>query len=195
MPPRARKAAATNQVDETVVNQENPGTSEEQRKSTDKAATQSEVAKNVPANEVDVTVINQESLGAGEVKDRNPDPQIVEDSNGIQYDVSKSSPELIDPASDETEQRRARLRQTDAVLNAKDVVDPDDVEEHDHIEVEFLESGLSVQGTVWRKGQILRMEDNETNRRTNADTNDDVWYELSSSEQKERYGKVFFEKR
>lgn len=185
---------SVNQVDETVENQESPGKSEKDRGTTNPEPEEPEFAKMAPAHEVDITVINQESLGAGEVVDRNPDPVIVEDSAGIKYDVSKPYPELTDPENEEDSQRRARLRQTHAALNAKDLVDSDE-ESTNKIELEFVETGLTAHGTVWRKGQVLSLEDNETTRQANADTNGDVWYELSADQQKERYGKVFFEKR
>ena len=197
--PRERKAAAAKKVDETVVNQENPGTSTEDRspESTESAPA---VAKAAPANKVDDTVINQESLGSGEVVDRSPEPQIVETATGASYDVSKSHPELIDPDADETEARRNRLRQTDAVMNAKDLVEQDDDDEKKDsdakkVDLEFVETGLTAQGRVWKKGEVLSFTETKDSRKSEADINDEVWYELSASEQKERYGKVFFEKR
>jgi hypothetical protein len=192
--PRARKTAAAKKVDETVVNQENPGTSTEDRSPENDEAAPA-VAKAAPAHEVDETVINQESLGSGEVVDRSPEPQLVENSTGATYDVSKSSPELVDPNADETETRRNRIRQSEGVMNAKDLVEDDDEEKRDYVELEFVESGLTAQGRVWKKGEVLKFEDGETSRKVEADTNGNVWYDLSASEQKERYGKVFFEKR
>lgn len=145
-------------------------------------------------NKVDDTVINQESLGSGKVVDRNPEPQIVETATGASYDVSKSHPELIDPDKEETEARRARLRQTDAALNAKDLVEDSD-EQPTKVELEFVESGLTAQGRVWKRGEVLSFEETAETRKANEDNNGDIWYELSTVEQKERYGKVFFEKR
>jgi hypothetical protein len=235
MPPRAKKAAPANKVDETVENQENPVSSEEQRESTEKVA-EPKVAKMAAANDVDVpvenqenpviseearestdepaddkeatkawdklaeanpvdeTVENQENPGAGTFVDRHPEPVIFEDSAGIKYDVSKPFPELVtEEDSPEEKQRKARVRQTEAVLDAKKIGDTDN--DHDHIEIEFLETGLTVQRRVWKKGQVLIMEDNEQNRLSNSDSQGNVWYEQSAEEQKERYGKVFFEKR
>jgi len=194
MPPTRRKAATPNKVDETVVNQESPGTSTEDRSPTEP---KQEVAKSAPANRVDDTVINQESLGSGEVVDRNPEPQIVERS-GATYDVNKSYPELIDPDEEETEIRRNRLRQTDAAMNAKDLTednDKDDDKDSKKVELEFVESGLTAQGRVWKKGEVLSFDETKESRKANSDLNDEVWYELSTSQQKDRYGKVFFEKR
>lgn len=153
-------------------------------------------AKSAPVNKVDDTVVNQENPGTVEPVERNPEPQIIE-SGSASYDVNKSHPELIDPEKDETEARRARLRQTDAVMNAKDLTE-DDSEKKDEgkkVELEFVESGLTAQGKVWKKGEVLSFTETEESRKANADLNDDVWYELSTSQQKDRYGKVFFEKR
>jgi hypothetical protein len=153
-------------------------------------------AKAAPVNRVDDTVVNQENPGTVESVDRNPEPQIIESGSSF-YDVNKSHPELIDPDKDETEARRARLRQTDAVMNAKDLTedDSDKKDEGKKVELEFVESGLTAQGKVWKKGEIFTFTETEEARKANADLNDDVWYELSTSEQKDRYGKVFFEKR
>lgn len=197
MPARARKPASTNKVDETIVNQENPISSEKQRESTDTNVEEARVPEMAPAHEVDETVFNQEHPGAGELVDRNPDPVVLEDSAGIKYDVSKPYPELMsdDP---EAEERKARIRQTEAALNAKDIEGPEDDKDSDnrkHIEIHFLESGLTAQGTVWKKGQILRLEDSEEAHKLSADTEGNVWYDLSANAQKDRYGKVFFEKR
>ncbi len=176
MPPRARKAAADKPAENTE-------------------ATTPAVAKAAPANKVDETVVNQESLGSGNVVDRSPEPQIVQTSSGASYDVSKSHPELVDPDAEETEARKNRLRQTDAAMSAKDLVVQDDNDNAEKVELEFIESGLTAQGRVWKKGQVLSFTETEDSRKAEADLNDDVWYELSAAEQKERYGKVFFEKR
>jgi hypothetical protein len=195
MPPRAKKAAPTKKVDETVENQENPIRSEEQRESTNPEPEVAEVPEMAPANEVDDVVFNQENPGVRKPVDRNPDPVIHEDSNGIKFDVSKPYPELMsdDKAS---AARKEEIRQENAVLAAKDIQGADDEENADrkHITVKFIESGLSVQGRVWRAGQTLVMEDSDDNREPNKDTEGNVWYELLASEQKDRYGKVFFEK-
>lgn len=190
------KMAPANEVDEPVVNQEHPGTSDKDRGTTNPDPVEPEFAKMAPAQEVDITVVNQESLGAGEVVDRNPDPEIVENPiTGASYDVSKSTPELIDPNKEDADARNARLRQTEGVMNAKDLVEHDEDKASKKIEIEFVESGLTAQGRVWKKGQVLTVDDNDDARRINADSEDNVWYEYSAEEQKERYGKVFFEKR
>ncbi len=197
MPPRKRASAKAPEVDETVKNQENPGTSTEDRSSDDNRS--DEVAEMAPANEVDVTVVNQENLGAGEVVDRNPDPQPVENPiTGATYDVSKAHPELVDPDQDEREARQARLRQTTGVMNAKEIEDPEGTEEREEtpkIKIEFLESGLTANRKVWKKGEILELDDVEQTHQENKDTEDQVWYELTANQQKDKYGKVFFEKR
>lgn len=196
MPPRAKKAA-TEKVDETVVNQENPVTSEKQRESTEKVA-EPETPKMAPAHDVDETVVNQESPGSGEFKDRNPDPQIVSDSAGIEYDVSKSQPELVDKRnSDEELERKAKLRQTESVLDAKKIEGENDEEARSekYIEIHFVDTGLTAQGTVWKRGEVLRLVDNDSTKLGNSDTNGDVWYELSAEDQKRRFGRVMFEKR
>jgi hypothetical protein len=194
----ARKRTTTPKVDETVENQENPGTSTEERGSTETPeATTPEMA---PAQEVDDTVKNQESLGSAEVVDRNPDPQIVTDSTGSQFDVSKSAPELVDPDAEETAARRARLRQTEGAMNAKDFADEnkdedEDSEKKNYIVLVFVDTGLTVQGRVWRAGHECKIEDSEEARKAEEDSEGNVWYDLSAQEQKDRYGKVFFEKR
>lgn len=195
MPPAKKKT--TPKVDTPVENQENPVTSTEERESTNTEPREPEVPKMAPANKVDETVVNQENPGSGEMVDRLPEPVILEDSNGIKFDVSKPFPELItdDP---ETEMRRAEIRQSEGVLNAKDIEGPEDeeeVERPDTFDLYFLESGLTANGRVWKAGQTLKIEDTEDGRRPHEDSEGNVWYELSASEQKERYGKVFFEKR
>lgn len=193
MPP-AKKRATTKPVDETVINQESPVTSEKERESTNPEPREDEFVKQAPANEVDITVVNQESLGAGEVVDRS-EPVIVEDAAGVKHDISGAFPQLVDDESDETAQRRARLRQTDAVMNAKDLVESDDENKENTITLEFVESGLTALGTVWKKGQQVSLEDTEQAREPHKDTEGNVWFDLTAEEQKKRYGKVFFEKR
>lgn len=192
MATRAKKA--TTKVDTPVENQENPGVSENSRPSTDTKPQTPEVPKMAAANKVDDTVVNQESPGSGEMVDRQPDPVISEDSNGIKYDVSKPYPELI-VDNEEDEKRRARIRQTEGALNAKDLEGEDSDKDRKKIEITFLATGLTSHGSVWKAGQVLSMDDTEDNRKANEDTEGNVWYELSADEQKERYGKVFFEKR
>lgn len=193
--PRARKAAPAKKVDETVKNQENPVVSEKERESTEPEPKEAEVAKMAPANDVDDTVVNQENPGTQKPVDRNPDPVVLEDSAGVRFDVSKPYPELM-PDDEDSAKRKAEIRQNNAALNAKDIegADDDKREEHDHITIKFVESGLTVQRRVWKAGETLVMEDNEDNRNQNKDIEDTVWYELSAEQQKERYGKVFFEK-
>ena len=193
MPPRKR--TATKAVDETVKNQENPGTSTEDRSPEPKEDTVPEMA---PAQEVDDTVKNQESLGSAEVVDRNPEPQLVEDPfTGSTYDVSKSARELVDPDADKKEAERNRIRQTEAVLDAKEIEgeDDDEREETPKIKVEFLESGLTVGNKVYKKGEVLEVEDTEAGRADHADADGTFWYDQSAEKQKERFGKVVFEKR
>lgn len=195
--PEVPELAPANKVDETVVNQENPGTSETERPSTEEPTPAPETPKVAPAHEVDETVVNQESPGSGEFVDRNPEPQIVEDSAGIAYDVSKPYPELV-TSDPETEQRRARVRHESGALDAKDIEGADDdkkEESKDRLEIYFLETGLTAQSRVWKAGQTLVLEDNEETRKGIEDTEGNVWYDLSAEEQKKRYGKVFFEKR
>lgn len=195
MPATPRKRTAAKPVDETVKNQENPGTSAEDRSP---ETQEDSVPKMAPAQEVDVTVRNQESLGSAEVVDRNPDPQLVEDPvTGATYDVSKSGRELVDPDADEKEARKNRIRQTEAVLSAKDIegADDEDREETPKIKVEFLESGLTVGPKVWKKGEVLEIEDTEQGRVDHVDGEGNYWFDLSADKQKERYGRVVFEKR
>jgi len=176
MPAKARKSSAP-KVDETVVNQEAPGTSETERPSTETEASP-EAPKMAPANEVDETVLNQMNPGTSEV-DRNPGQQIVTDSAGIQYDVSKSTPELI---VDDRAEEKATVRQNEAALNAADWRDEDsDVK---HFSIYFVSTGLSTT-RVWKKGETLEV----------TEGTEEDWMKLSASEQEERYGRVMFERR
>jgi hypothetical protein len=155
-------------------------------------------AKAQPVAKVDDTVKNQESLGSAPVVDRNPDPQLVEDPfTGGTYDVNKAHRELVDPEAEEKEIRRNRIRQTESVFSAKDIEGADDADrkETPKIKVEFLESGLTVGPKVWKKGEVLEIEDSEAGRRDHKDVDDNYWYDLTADEQKERYGRVVFEKR
>jgi hypothetical protein len=198
MPPRARKAAPAKKVDETVQNQENPGTSTEDRTPEESGKTTSAIDNAAPAQEVDDTVKNQESLGSAEVVDRNPEPQLVEDPfTGGLYDVSKADRELVDPGADEREAEKNRIRQTEAVLDAKEIegADDEDKEETPKIKVEFLESGLTVGSKVYKKGEVLEIEDTEAGRSDHVDADGNYWYDQSAGKQKERFGKVVFEKR
>lgn len=160
-----------------------------------KTAAKAAPAKPTEVTKVDATVLNQESPGSLDVVDRSAGPQIIESTSGATYDISKAHPELVDSDRDATEARRARVLQTDAAMNAKDFNESASVTEGVRFELEFVESGLTAQGRVWKKGEILSFVETEETRKANADLNDDVWYELSTSEQKDRYGKVFFEKR
>lgn len=196
--PEVAKMAPANEVDETVVNQEHPGTSTEARESTDVVADEKDATKAwdtlAPANEVDAVVENQMNPGINMV-DRHPEPEVVEDSAGIKYDVSKPYPELITEDSDpEVQQRKARIRQTEAVLDAKKIGETEE-SDRTYIEIEFFETGLTANGHVWKKGEVLKIEDTEDARRSFMDTEENVWYDLSASEQEKRYGKVMFEKR
>lgn len=150
------------------------------------------VAAVKPAPVIDETVENQNNPGVNMV-DRQPEPVVVEGDNGVQYDISKPSPELIveDPANNAD---RNRIRQTEAVLNAKD--SSTSVEsDKGYVVLEFMVTGLTAQGRVWKKGEVLRMEDNDENRTSNTDTKGNVWYELSADDQEKRFGHVKFERR
>ncbi len=194
MAERAKKKPVS-KVDVPVQNQENPVISEKERKSTDTPEHEPTVPKMAKANKVDDTVKNQENPGGAEIVDRQPDPVVYEDNAGIKYDVSKPYPELM-TSNPEEDKRKAKVRQTESVMDAKNLVD-DEKQENDHkyIEIEFVESGLTVQGRVWKAGQVLTMEDSDGNKQSNQDAEGNLWYELSAKEQKEKYGKVFFEKR
>lgn len=148
--------------------------------------------------QVDDTVKNQESLGSAPVVNRNPDPELVEDPiTGGVYDVNGSQRELVDPDAEANEIRKNQLRQSEAVLNAKDIegADDEDRKETPKVKVEFLESGLTVGSKVWKKGEVLEIEDTDAGRGEHKDNDGDYWYDLSAEEQKERYGRVVFEKR
>jgi hypothetical protein len=173
---RARKVA-TPKVDETVENQENPVTSETERPSTEteESATPPKMAA---ANRVDETVENQMNPGVNMV-DRTPEPQIVADSAGIEYDVSKSTPELV---VDDRAEEKATIKQNEAVLNPAEWREED--ENKEYFEIYFVETGLSTT-KVWKKGESLKVLAGD----------EDDWMKLSASEQKDRYGRVMFEKR
>ncbi len=185
-----RKKATT--VDEPVVNQENPGTSEKARPSTETKPS-AETPKMAPANKVDETVVNQENPGLNEPVNRQPEPMIVEDSAGIKYDLSKTpQPELI--VDDTREAEKNRIRQTEGALNAADWREDTD-DNKKYVEVEFLESGLTVARKVWLKGEVFKAEDDDNFRQDNSDEDGNLWYDMNADEQRNRYGKVFFERR
>lgn len=162
-------------VDKPVENQENPGTSEEVRPSSD-SEVNSSAPKSAPANEVDATVKNQESPG-GDMVDRNPGPQVVTDSAGIAYDVSKPEPELIQDQSREAEKNR--IRQQEGVLDTSDLRNDENV-----FTLVFKESGLTTSRS-WKKGEELRVEE----------SHEEPWMKYTADEQKDKYGRVMFERK
>lgn len=191
----AKKKTSTKQtqVDEPVKNQEEPFAHTVERPSTEKQSTAPEVAKNIAAHEVDDTVKNQENPGAAEPVDRNPGPQVVTDSEGISYDVSKSSPELIqEKDSDEEQARKAKLKQESAALDARG---QDETRDRKYIEIEFVSTGLTAKSKVWKAGEVLKLEDSEQTRLATASTDGKLWYEMTAEEQKNRFGRVMFERR
>lgn len=186
------RKSATPKVDEPVVNQENPGSSETERPSTEEVQ-EPVVPKMAPANEVDETVVNQESPGTHEAVNRNPEPNIVADSAGIKYDLNKTpSPELV---QEDREAELNRTRQTEGALNAADWRDEDADKDKKYVEVEFLESGFTVSRKVWKKGEIFKEEDNDIFRLYNDNGDGTFWFDQTADEQRKRYGKVLFEKR
>lgn len=171
-------AAKKKAVDKTVENQENPVQSEVSRESTETKPEPAEYVKNVPAHEVDETVENQMNPGINMV-DRNPDPEIVTDSAGIAYDVSKAYPELVD--TEDREAEKNKIRQDNAVLDARTDKDNDE----DLIEIEFLENGFTT-SRVWKKGETLRVHKD----------GEEPWMNLSEKEQKDLYsGRKMFERK
>jgi hypothetical protein len=176
-----KDAAPANEVDETVENQENPVQSEEDRSEESSEVEDKEATKAwdtlAPAAEVDETVVNQMFPGENMV-DRNPGPQIVADSAGVTYDVSKPVPELIDPSAEETEQERARAKQTGAAMNAADFRE----ENEDNVTIEFVSTGLSAFRHVWKQGEVLRYKKDAMR----------PWMKQSREEQEERYGRQMF---
>lgn len=175
---RPRKATAPKPVDETVVNQENPGTSETERPSTE-TTQEATTPVMAPAIEVDDTVKNQESPGTFAV-DRTPEPQLVTDEAGVTFDVSKSpQPQIVEDSSREAEKNR--IRQTEAALDGRK--DKDNSE--DFFTLEFLETGLTYAQRVWKKGQVVEVPKDRQK----------AWMDLSDEEQKARWGHVKFEKR
>lgn len=186
------RAKKVNKVDESVVNQENPGSTETERPSTEKTQ-ESYVPSMAPANEVDETVRNQESPGSVEAVNRQPEPLIVEDSAGIKYDLSKTpQPELV---QEDRSAEKNRIRQTEGALNPADWREEDSNSDKDYVEVEFVDSGFTVARKVWKIGEVFKQEDTEDLRRDSVDADGNLWYDQSAEQQRKRYGKVFFEKR
>lgn len=180
MPAARRKKIETSAVDEPVVNQENPGTSEEDRSEDSNQQEENPVAEMAPAMEVDETVENQMNPGINMV-DRNPEPELVTDDAGVTRDVSKSpAPEIVDPEAEARSAEKARIRQQEGALNAAEWRD----ENPELTTITFIESGLTGRGHVWKAGEQLSFEEDKA----------EDWMLLSESEQKDRYGKVFFEK-
>jgi hypothetical protein len=48
-------------------------------------------------------------------------------------------------------------------------------------------------GKVWKRGEVLTLDPEARN--LEQDTEGNVWYEMSTDDQKERFGKVFFERK
>jgi hypothetical protein len=135
---------------------------------------------------VDETVVNQESPGSQEPVDRSPGQNLVTDDAGVTYDMNKTpAPEIVDLEAEERAQEKARIRQNEAALNAKDWQDEDKKDDSNTVELEFVETGLTHLGHVWKKGEILRCEESEL----------EDWMKYSAEEQKQRYKRVYFEKR
>lgn len=175
---RPKKVTPPKAVDETVTNQENPGTSETERPSTEVEQPAEVSDKVAPAMEVDETVVNQESPGTSAVN-RLPDPQLVTDSAGITYDVNKTpQPELV---TEDREAEKNRIRQTESALDARNSREDDD----DFLTLEFVESGLTYSQRVWKKGEVVEVPKDRAK----------PWMDLSAKEQEERWGQVKFEKR
>lgn len=190
MPPARRRntKASKLEVDEPVKNQENPGTSETERGSTERTQP-AEVPSMAPAQEVDEVVQNQENPGLHEPVDRS-EPQIVTDSAGISYDVSKSPAELV-TSDPEDEKRKAELKQSTAALDGRTEKDDD----KKYIEIEFLESGITAARRVWKAGEVLRVEDSDSGISAHRSATGNVWFEMSESEQREKYGKPMFKRK
>lgn len=190
-----KDAAPAKDVDETVENQEQPGKSEKDRSEDSNAPAEDPERTKAwdtlaPALPVDETVENQMNPGVNMV-DRQPERQLVEDSAGVTYDVSKSAPELVDVESEERQQERARIRQSEAVLNPAEWREED--EDKDYIVLVFINTGLLGLGKVWKKGETLKVvKDDDQGTR---DINGDSWLDLSQSEQEERFGRVMFERK
>jgi len=174
---RPRKAVPA-KVDETVINQENPGTSETARPSTEEKQAPA-VAKAAPAMEVDETVVNQEHPGTSAVN-RDPDPQLVTSESGVTFDISKSPhPEIVVNTDDAEKNRR---RQTSAVLDARS---EDKEDNNDFFTLKFLETGLTYAQRVWKKGEETEVPKDRAK----------AWMDMSDEAQIKRWGKVKFEKR
>lgn len=189
-----KHAAPANKVDEPVENQEQPGKSEKDR-SEDAGKPDEDPERTkawdtlAPALPVDETVENQMNPGVNMV-DRQPERQLVEDSAGVVYDVSKSVPELVDADVEAREAEKARIRQQEAVLNPAEWREED--EDKTYIVLVFVNTGLLGLGKVWKKGEVLRVAGEE--HQSTFDTNGNSWLDLSASEQEERYGRVMFER-
>lgn len=79
------------------------------------------------------------------------------------------------------------------VVNETD--NSDKIDNKSKIVIEFLQPGLTIEGKVWKAGDVLKLDDDETATRRHADSQGNLWYDLTADQQKDRYGKVFFEKR
>jgi hypothetical protein len=190
-----KDAAPANEVDITVENQENPIKSEEDR-SEDAGDPDEDPERTkawdtlAPAMEVDATVENQMNPGVNMV-DRQPERQLVEDSAGIVYDVSKTVPELVDADVEAREEEKARIRQQEAVLNPAEWREDD--EDKTYIVLVFVNTGLLGLGKVWKKGETLKVVQDED--QGTRDINGDSWLDLSAEDQEKRYGRVMFERK
>jgi hypothetical protein len=216
MPPRKRAAkAASPAVDETVVNQENPGTSDEVRPSTE-TTEEPEVAKVAEANDVDITVHNQEtpvvdvqdrSEKTNEGKDENPyvevapanevDPTVENQMNPGVNMVNRTPEDQVvtDSAGIEYKLNSGPYpelvveddeEEKNAIKQSTAVLDARD---HDELEkqnkIYFVKSGLTAQRRVWKKGETLYYTDEQH----------EDWMDMSDQDQEERFGHVKFEKR
>lgn len=132
------------------------------------------------AKVVDETVVNQEHPGTSAVN-RDPDPQLVTDTNsGVTFDISKSpAPEIVKDDSDEAEKNR--LRQTSAALDGRTEKSNND----ESFTIAFLETGLTYAQRVWKRGEEVQVPKDRAK----------LWMEMTPEAQIDRWGKVKFEKR
>lgn len=218
MPPARKRVTAkstvSDVVDDTVKNQEDPGTDSVKERPSTEESKPAEVAKMAKAQKVDETVENQENP-VKSAKDRgttNPEPEEPEYAKmapamevddvvknqlnpGINM-VDRQEPVIVtdsagikyDLSKSEPELvQEDRSAEKNAIRQQNAVLNAADWREDnpDVYEIVFLEDGFTTD-RVWKKGEVLRVEEGK----------EEDWMKLSAKEQKDLYkGRVMFEKR
>jgi hypothetical protein len=209
------KKTSAKPVDETVANQENPGSSETERPSTE-TNSQPEVAVMAPAQEVDEPVANQENPGTSETERPSTEveqeyyvpemaPAMEVDETVVNQEHPGTSavnrdpePQLVTDEAGvtfdmsktpvpEIVEDASREAEKNRIRQSKAVLDAREGREDDKnfFSLEFVESGLTYAQRVWKKGEVVEVPKSRQK----------AWMDLSASEQEERWGHVKFEKR